>query len=193
MNIRSFSNEGQDILAAKLVPHPGFFLDIGSGNPVYGNNSFALELMGWKGLLVDGMEESIERARRYRTNPAVLCDVTKVDWLALLAEVEAPSIIDFISMDTDAANTVLVQRFPFDKYQFKLMTFEHDRYQGDDSRKRACGEALVPYPQYIKLLDNAKVQGLEWEDWYVNTRYISSDILAKRTASMDWQAFLNTL
>lgn len=193
MIVRSFSNEGQDLLVTKLVQQPGYFLDIGSGNPIYGNNSFVLELLGWKGLLIDSMPESVERAKRYRTSSIIECDVTKVDWSALLAEFKAPPVIDYISMDTDAANTELVKRFPFDKYQFKVMTFETDIYQGDDSRKRACQEALAPYPQYAPLLEDAKVDGLEWEDWWINRDLIDPAIVAKATKSMDWREFLNTL
>lgn len=193
MSLHSFSNEGQDILTLKLIGPSGFFLDIGSGNPVYGNNSFVLELMGWRGLMVDGSEESIQRARRYRSNPAVLTDATRADWVALLQAVNAPPVIDYISLDVDEANINVVSSFPFDRYQFRLMTYEHDRYNSGDARKVACEEALRPYPQYVRLLDNATVQGLEWEDWWVNRDLIDPKFFSYAVKGVDWREFISRL
>lgn len=189
------AKEGQDLLALKLCPSPGFFLDIGMGDPHDGNNSLVLERRGWRGFMFDAQGHQVEAANRSRTNPAIQCDVTIFDFGAFLDEHLTPRLIDYISMDVDEANAALVRRFPFDRYEFKVLTYEHDRYNSGDARKRACEEALAPYPQYVRLLDNARVtdQGLEWEDWWVNTRYIAPEILAKRASSMDWRAFLDTI
>jgi hypothetical protein len=184
------AKEGQDQLALKLCPTPGFFLDIGMGDPLDGNNSLLLEQRGWKGFMFDAQGHQVEAANRCRGNRAIQCDVTTFDFAAFLNEVRAPKVIDYISMDVDDANTALVKRFPFDIYSFKVMTFETDRYNGGDTRKRACEEALSPYPQYVRICENVMVQGLEFEDFWINADYISSPIRAK---SMDWKEFIKLL
>lgn len=190
------AKEGQDLLALKLCPTPGFFLDIGMGNPLDGNNSLLLERRGWKGFMFDMDNHHVITANSgARQNLAVRCDATTFDFGAFLDEWSAPKMIDFISMDVDGANEALVRRFPFDRYQFKVLTFETDRYNGGDARKRACEEALAPYPQYVRLLNNARVtdQGLEWEDWWVNTDCVDDAILKKATTGMDWREFLDLI
>ncbi len=187
------AKEGQDLLALKLCPTPGFFLDIGMGDPLDGNNSLVLEQKGWRGFMFDSQGHQVAASGRSRINTAIECDVTTFDFGGFLYLNDVPKVIDFISMDVDDANTALVKRFPFDRYQFKVLTFETDRYNGGDTRKRACEEALAPYPQYVRLCDNVMVQGLEFEDWWVNTDYIAPEILAKRASGMDWRAFLDSI
>ena len=184
------AKEGQDQLALRLIGDTGFFLDIGMGDPLDGNNSLLLEECGWRGFMFDAQGHQVEAANRCRANLAIQCDATTFDFAAFLDEVSAPKVIDYISMDVDDANTALVLGFPFDKYAFKVLTFETDRYNGGDTRKHACEKALAPYPQYVRILEDVKVQGLEFEDWYINTDYIKTPIRAK---SMDWQEFINLL
>lgn len=191
--MRTYAKEGQDRLALHLIGQDGFFLDIGMGNPIDGNNSLLLEERGWRGFMFEAQGHCVADARSSRTNLAVECDATTFDFGTFLDKHQAPKVIDYISMDVDDANTILIKSFPFDRYQFKVMTFEHDRYHCGDVRKQACEEVLSRYPQYVKLLDNALVQGLEWEDWYVNADYISHEIISKKANRMDWAEFLNVL
>jgi len=80
-------------------------------------------------------------------------------------------VTDYISLDVDSVNIDVIKNFPLDEFEFKIMTFEHDRYNSGDVRKNAMIQALAPYPQYLTLLENAKITGLEWEDWVINQKY----------------------
>ena len=49
-----FSQFGEQGLISKLIPStPGSYLDIGSGRPVSGSNTYRLYKLGWSGILVD--------------------------------------------------------------------------------------------------------------------------------------------
>jgi len=49
-----FSQFGEQVLISKLIPStPGSYLDIGSGRPVSGSNTYRLYKIGWSGILVD--------------------------------------------------------------------------------------------------------------------------------------------
>lgn len=174
-----YSKEFQDILVSTLIPTPGFFLDIGMGDPISGNNTYLLEQNGWSGFLFDQNKDDINRANSIRRNEAIQCDASNFDWLSFLKSKNVPKIIDYISMDVDAANISVINNFPFDHYEVKIITFEHDRYNNGDVRKDAYNNRMKKFPDYMFLLENAKITGLEWEDWIINKKHFNLARLEK--------------
>lgn len=169
--MKKFSKEFQDVLVSTLLPDPGFFLDIGMGDPISGNNTYYLEKIGWKGFLFDQNGNDVSRANEIRSNLAVQCDAKNFNWSTFLKENGAPKVIDYISMDVDDANIEVIKNFPFDEYEVKIITFEHDKYNKGNFRKNAYSERMKDFPDYIFLLENAKITGLEWEDWIINKKH----------------------
>lgn len=58
---------------------PGTYLDIGSGHPIRGSNTYALYEQGWSGLLIDPLKSNIDLSRRVRPRDisiAALCSST---------------------------------------------------------------------------------------------------------------------
>jgi FkbM family methyltransferase len=56
----SYSQFNEDIIAKKYTPEKyGFYLDIGSGDPVRGSNTFSLYKKGWRGILIDPLPKNI--------------------------------------------------------------------------------------------------------------------------------------
>ena len=55
-----YSQFGEDTILEKyLQEHKGFYLDIGSGDPVRGSNTFFLYKKGWSGILIDPLTHNI--------------------------------------------------------------------------------------------------------------------------------------
>lgn len=54
-SFKGFSQTGEDLLIAKFFPESdtGFYLDVGSGNPVIGSNTYFFYRQGWRGILID--------------------------------------------------------------------------------------------------------------------------------------------
>lgn len=177
--MQNYSKEFQDIFVSTLLPIPGFFLDIGMGDPVSGNNTLYLENLGWTGFMFDRTGKDVDNANSTRRNRAICCDAANFNWRKFLRENNAPKVIDYISLDVDEINIDVINNFPLDEFEFKIMTFEHDRYNSGDDRKNAMIRALSHYPQYLTLLENAKITGLEWEDWVINTKYFDMEKLRK--------------
>ena len=68
---RVYSQFGEDVILQNLVGnYSGRYVDIGSGHPVRGNNTFALYRKGWSGFLVDPISNNVELARKYRPRDA---------------------------------------------------------------------------------------------------------------------------
>lgn len=187
----SSSKEGQDILVYTLVQNGGFFLDIGCGDPISGNNTYSLEQIGWTGLLFDQSDDSLSACRKIRRSLPIKCQAETFDWEKCLSENNVPEVIDYISLDMDDGNRFVLKNFPWDRYLFKVMTFEHDNYQRGSGLKALGDNTFSKYPYYTKILNNALVTGLAWEDWYINC-----DLVDNRDAFGDteeWSDFLKRL
>lgn len=63
-----FSQTGEDLLIAKFFPEPGsgFYLDVGSGQPVIGSNTYRFYRQGWRGILIDPIPRNIRLAKMLR-------------------------------------------------------------------------------------------------------------------------------
>jgi hypothetical protein len=194
--MQSYSKEGQDIFVSTLIKKPGFFLDIGCAEPIENNNTYALERMGWRGVLIDENEKNINRCKAER-NPSALCsNVKEIHWKAVLTRYNMPNVIDYISLDVDDANINVIQNFPFDEYEFKIMTYETDKYNNIE-RQRVCKEVLSKYPQYELILEDALLEdGKPWEDWWINKSYFdynSHCIWDHKSKGIYWKEFLEDL
>lgn len=63
----SFSQFGEDaVLNAMLQSRTGRYVDVGSGHPVRGSNTYAFYERGWRGVLIDPIAANIELAREVR-------------------------------------------------------------------------------------------------------------------------------
>lgn len=173
MKLQSTAQAGQDVFAYEVTGRrkDGTFLDIGAYNLVTCNNSYALEKIGWKGVLVDihRDEENIS----HRTSPLMVGDATKLDWLPTLATAGLGTHITYGSFDIDDATADLVDAFPFEQISFDVLTVEHDAYRlGNSPRQRirkrlsalgylvACSDVKICIPGY-------NIDG-SFEDWWVS-------------------------
>ena len=173
----SGSKEGQDRLVRSLIKSKGFFLDIGCGMPEVANNTFNLEKIGWKGVLVDRNQEYVDFCKKNRKCPVfnLDCDFkNKTDWVDFLNLNKTPKVIDYISVDVNYSNINFVKNFPFDEYEFKIMTFETDVYKCGSDVKIAEIEVISNYDFYAMVLEDAMLEreGRVWEDWWINEKYI---------------------
>ena len=168
----TYSKEGQDLFVLEQTNNMkgGFFLDIGCSYAKKGNNTYLLESKyGWTGILFDNDPRYIEEIHNFRKSPLILKDAATLDYDNLFVELKVPKVIDYISLDLDPAENTLraLKALPLDSYQFKVMTFEHDRYSHDD--KEAVDSRLYLKSLGYKLLrkDVMCLSG-PFEDWYIN-------------------------
>ena len=182
-----YYGEGQDYIAHELIGESGFYLDIGCAEPIKKNNTYALELLGWHGICID-KNNFTAQYQKYRPKTYYFCEnVLRVDWSRLLQAYSDSYVIDFISMDVDDANIELMQSFPFDRFEFKVLCFETDEYNCGDKRKKVAEEVLAKYPQYYRLIDGVMIKGLKWEDCWVNEKYV--DLKDRATQGIEYKDF----
>jgi hypothetical protein len=56
-------------------------------------------------------------------------DLYTVPFLEILEKFHAPSIIEYLSLDVEGSEFLVMEAFPFEKYTFKVMTIERPRQQ----------------------------------------------------------------
>lgn len=69
----TYSQCAEDAILRTLVgDEPGTYIDIGSGHPIRGSNTYALYRTDWSGLLVDPLASNVRLSQRLRPRDAAL-------------------------------------------------------------------------------------------------------------------------
>jgi hypothetical protein len=76
----------------------------------------------------------------------------------LLLRYGAPSIIDYLSIDTEGSEIDILESFDFNQYTFSVITIEHNY---TDSRNRIY--ELLTSKGYKRVNENIS----QFDDWYV--------------------------
>lgn len=77
---KSYSQFGEDLYCLQFLPEAqGHYLDIGSGHPVRGSNTFLLYQRGWSGILVDPIQRYANIASRRRRRDSFLRGILGLD------------------------------------------------------------------------------------------------------------------
>lgn len=180
---RNYSQCYQDMFVLTMLngKRNGTFLEIGSADPYYGNNTMLLEkLYKWNGISIDYDENAVNEFNKHRLNNALLADATKINYNELLEVM--PHYIDYLQIDCDpplvSYNVLLA--IPFNNYQFGVITFEHDNYNDLDSDVMNKSRNYLKSLGYELVVNNISPDNYSsFEDWWVNPKYVSSDIINK--------------
>ncbi len=150
----------------------GTYVEVGSGFPFFGNNTYLLESQfNWKGLSFDVIEESVERYAQDRKNPSLQLDARYIDYDKLFSELGFDKDIDYLQLDTDPPSTTyaVLTRIPFYKYRFAVITYEHDYYCDKSKSYRDKSRKYLNSLGYSLVVGNvAPSPGKPFEDWWVH-------------------------
>lgn len=86
--------------------------------------------------------------------------VETISLLDLLTEHNAPKDIDYLSIDTEGSELVILQNFDFNKYNIKIITVEHNFTEMRDKIFD-----LLTLHGYKRVFDNLS----EVDDWYIRS------------------------
>lgn len=167
----------------------GYFIDIGSTDGINQSNSYFFESeMGWKGICV---ERGIGYTEHYKNNRTCLFlneDALQIDYDSILTTNNFPNRIDYLSVDIDENSAAGLNKLPFDKYRFSVITIENDMYRFGDILRNEERNILNKYGYYC-LFPNVFVpkgcgmgDNLIFEDWFVDPTVFNMDNLNKITA-----------
>jgi hypothetical protein len=154
----------------------GYFLEIGSNDPININNSYLLETKyGWKGIMVEYDSSFLSLYKKHRPNSIhIIKDATKVDYKNVFEKNNMPLSIDYLQIDLDATNGSTIKTLQkldneiFDTYKFATVTFEHDIYHTNFANTRLESRNIFAKRGYICVFEDINNGGNPYEDWYVH-------------------------
>jgi SAM-dependent methyltransferase len=173
--MKSYSQIGQDLFTLELFGPNGTFLDFGCGNGIdkpCGNNTFLLEQNGWTGISVDIDAAAIHEFNQNRKTLSFAVDLT-TDLPNKLKLMHCPKLFDYWSFDVDEATDSVLDHFPFEDYEFKFISFEHNQYHAGYKGLKERSLELFESKGYKILVENVMFRAWSVEDWYINPKYIN--------------------
>lgn len=193
MNFTSRSQCAQDKFAYIATnTRNGTYLDIGANNPITINNTFALEELGWDGLLVDNSAESMQACEQQRKAYFYFTDASQPqNWKAALAQAGLPTDrITYLSLDIDSATLACLRCLPLHSLRFSVITAEHDFYRNGPEYRDEMLKIFRDHG-YELICGDVMDQGLSFEAWLVDPQVIDMERVARfrRDKPTEWKEF----
>ena len=165
------------VLLASGAKRNGTYLEIGAGNPTYGNNTWLLESQfGWTGISIDLDKSLVDEWPKHNRTGCIHANALEVDYAALLEKM--PQTIDYLQVDIDPADVslkALERVLTTSGKTFGVVTFEHDSYCQVTNSIQEKAAALLTKAGYVNIVKNvAPDSWRNYEDWWVHASYISS-------------------
>jgi hypothetical protein len=181
--MKSYSQRNQDRFVVSILngKKNGTFLDFGCKGPIDINNTYLLEKdYNFSGLSFDIDSDAISSWKSTDRNyeNAICNDLSKLDFERLLENHYSSPIIDYFSFDLEPPLLTLevLKNFPFYKYKFGVVTFEHDFYRGFDTL-RPSREIFVKNGYRKINTDYMKKFESETKIWFSEDWWIHPDIV----------------
>ena len=183
---KSYAQILQDMFVLTMTDglENGSFLEVGAAIPVKRNNTYLLEKdFGWKGVAVELREDFATSYKAERPDIMVYQDdAIKLNYKEVLEQNYDSNIIDYLQLDIEPARKTLecLYQIPFDQYDFRVITFEHDHYVDVTRNVRDASRKYLKEKGYVMVVGDLSADGKStFEDWWVHPKYVDLDILSK--------------
>lgn len=184
---RSYSQALQDIFILTFLDgkRNGTYLEIGCYHPTKINNTKLLTEFGWSGVSIDWWPDATMLWEDLRPDSSfMLADARKIDYNKLLDDHAMTDRIDFLQIDIDTKNSVLLSKVLQTGRKFSVIMFEHDLYAGNEDEKIRSTQ-LLEEQGYKKIIENICCkdfradQFVAFEDWWIDPTVIDNNIFDK--------------
>ncbi len=189
-----FSNLCQDMFVLSVLngKTEGTYLEIGGELPIIGNNTYLLEsVFNWRGVSVELDTKFLPMWAQSRRNPIVHGNALEVDYTELLENHNIGPIVDYLSCDIEPQDATLaaLQKIDHDKFRFRVITFEHDHYNGGTGPwTREENRKFLQSLGYELLVGDVAHQGELVEDWWVAPELVDANIRQQLKLAATWNA-----
>ncbi len=187
MEVISRSQLEQDIYVVKLFrqKRKGYFLDFGAFDGKSFSNTYVLEKdFGWSGICVEPLPSEFEKLKACRSvhccNKALFAKSGEILEFAasdnsetiraqtinptdLLITANAPTEIDYMSLDTEGSELTILEAFDFDRYTVKFINVKHN-YQ---EPRRSLMRDVLESKGYLYF------GSVEFDDNYIHSSFFT--------------------
>ena len=184
--METHSQASQDIFVRYILgDKKGYFLEIGSSDPILYNNSYVLEKMGWKGIMIEYDSNYLKGYKKHRTSEYIINDARTINYKDILKSY--PKNMDYLQIDLDVDNKStldvlnILDETIFDDYKFATITFEHDFYRGDFFDTRKISREIFKKRGYLLVFPDIRHggPGTFFEDLYVHPDLVNMNKVNK--------------
>jgi FkbM family methyltransferase len=198
----SQSNQDKWVVEFLEFKKNGYFIELGAYDGIQTSNTYYMEKnLGWDGICVEAnptVYESLVKNRKSKninvaltdyvgecffTNDKITTDGIKVDCNTLeniLNEYGCPKDIDYLSIDIEGYEYIVLKDFNFNLWNISLMTVEHNLYCDGTERKDKLYELLTNngFTRVVEdapcLDTNPSYHNQPYEDWYINNELLNN-------------------
>lgn len=160
------------VLSCLKEKRNGYYVELGSGHPLQGNNTALLEKeFGWSGVAFDIEDSLVDQYNKIRDNPCIKADALVFDYEKYFKENNFPEVIDYLQIDIDGHDDghclLALVALPMLKYRFRVITIEHDlcvnfKREGMRNAQR----------EILHSLGYTLVGQMDAEDWWVDMEFL---------------------
>jgi len=196
----SQSNQDKWVIEFFKSKKNGYFIDLGAYDGIQTSNTYFLEKnLEWSGICVEAnptIYQSLIKNRKSKninvalnnyvgecfftndkittTGIKVLCNTLN----NILVEHDCPKNIDYLSIDIEGYEYIVLKDFDFKKWNVGLMTIEHNLYCDGSDRKDKIFK-LMSENGFTRVVEDAPCLDTNplyynkpYEDWYVNNKLL---------------------
>lgn len=180
---KNFSQAYQDMFVLTMLDgkQNGSYLEIGSAHAFHNSNTALLESLGWTGIGIEINKDLVDQHRQ-RKNKVFHTNALKVNYSKLLEDNFDSKIIDYLQLDIEPSKNTFeaLLSIPFEKYKFRVITYEHDHYVDLSKSYRDKSRKYLQNIGYTLIVnDVSPTENANFEDWWVNKDLIDPEIFDK--------------
>jgi|MDSZ01.1.fsa_nt_gb hypothetical protein len=157
----------------------GSYLEIGAAGPFKGSNTALLEEWGWDGLSLEISADEVQKWEGKRKNKIMKADALTFDYASHLQ-----SHYDYLQVDIEPAinSFKVLQRIPWERTTFGIITFEHDDYLDCDNIRFLSREYLKQKGYKLLVSDVSPTYTknkptVSFEDWWYHPAYVKKEVV----------------
>lgn len=203
-SMKSYNGQSaQDLFVLKCLNYKrnGTFLEIGSNDPIYINNSYLLEKdYGWKGYMVEYEARFLPLYKLHRPGSKyIIDDATDIEYKPICDDLGKD--IDYLQIDLEVSNESTINTLrkvhaeAMKEHRFAVITFEHDIYVGDYFNTRQESRDIFESEGYSRVFSDVKNKDCEYEDWYVHPALVDMSYIDKirRSSPLEYTEIVSIL
>ncbi len=169
---RTQSEALQDIFALYINEFSKLsnYLEIGSGEPIVGNNTYILEMSNWTGVSIEIDSKLCDKFAQIRKQPVINGDATSLNYEIIMQTYFPNKFVGFLQVDIDPAAQALsiLFKIPFESYRFACIVFEHDKYRNGRKIRNLQRRVLSSHGYVLIAADVKCNRYFEFEDWWID-------------------------
>lgn len=178
---KNYSQVCQDLFVLSVLngKRDGTYLEIGAAHPYHNSNTALLEELGWKGFGIE-LKKELADQHSVRGNRVICADALAVDYDSIL--VGLGEVVDYLQIDIEPPKNTFeaMLAIPFEKYKFRVITYEHDHYADVSGTYRDKSRRFLSNLGYkLVVNDVSPNDNCSFEDWWVMEDLVDMDMVKK--------------